>query len=268
MSRVGVIGLGNAGKRHSANLLALGHEVIGYDPRVTKELLTRQEFWEMPLHAVVVATPPSTHYTEALTAIRHGTHVFVEKPLADNFKDACAMVMAAQEAGVRLQCGYQFRHMPSVIKASLELDALSDVRFVQVLAADMAGWKPSTYARDMLLEYSHELDLLDLWSRGRITAVYAKQMSEGYLIIDVSGNRFSGMVHLANEKTAAVRARRFDALPRINWTFDVEENERAYQAELREFLNPQCPPDTGLGAMQLIDVVQRSLAGEGWVSLA
>ena len=41
------------------------------------------------VNAVYIATPPSTHATYAIMALKAGKPVYVEKPLAANYEDCC-----------------------------------------------------------------------------------------------------------------------------------------------------------------------------------
>ena len=66
--------------------------------------------------AVVVATPPSTHVDIALTAIRAGKHVLVEKPLALTSAGARTLERAAADVGVHLMVGHTFEYNPAVRK--------------------------------------------------------------------------------------------------------------------------------------------------------
>jgi predicted dehydrogenase len=61
------------------------------------------------IDAVVVCTPDHLHYPIALAAIRHGKHVFVEKPLCRCLSEVRALQLAAREAGVVSQMGNQGR---------------------------------------------------------------------------------------------------------------------------------------------------------------
>ena len=66
------------------------------------------------VHAVIIATPNSTHPLIAHAAIAAGKHVMSEKPLALNYADAKAMADAADQAGVRHMTAFTYRFVPSM----------------------------------------------------------------------------------------------------------------------------------------------------------
>lgn len=68
------------------------------------------------IDAVVIATPPSTHYRLASQALKAGKHVFVEKPLTLNRKDAEKLIETASEKGRVLMVGHVFEYSPAVNK--------------------------------------------------------------------------------------------------------------------------------------------------------
>jgi predicted dehydrogenase len=71
--------------------------------------------------AVVLATPHSLHADQIVAAANAGKHVFVEKPLALNRKEAERAVAACAAKGVVLAVGYNWRFQPALreIKAML-----------------------------------------------------------------------------------------------------------------------------------------------------
>ncbi|HZU34728.1 MAG TPA: NAD-dependent epimerase/dehydratase family protein, partial [Gemmataceae bacterium] len=85
------------------------------------------------IDAVLIATPPYHHAPCALEAIRHGLHVFVEKPMAVSLADAEATVKAAREAGVVLVVGV-FRRLFSSTRMMQAL--LASGQFGQPLQFD------------------------------------------------------------------------------------------------------------------------------------
>ncbi len=64
--------------------------------------------------AVAIATPPSTHASLAIAALRAGKHVLVEKPLADSIDDAEAMLEAAALNDRVLMCDHTYCYTPAV----------------------------------------------------------------------------------------------------------------------------------------------------------
>jgi hypothetical protein len=61
------------------------------------------------IDAVVISVPDHMHFAIAMTAIKHGKHVFVEKPLCRCVTEVRALQAAAKQAGVVTQMGNQGR---------------------------------------------------------------------------------------------------------------------------------------------------------------
>lgn len=61
------------------------------------------------IDAVVVSVPDHMHYPIAMAAVRHGKHVFVEKPLCRCITEVRALHAAAKKSGVVTQMGNQGR---------------------------------------------------------------------------------------------------------------------------------------------------------------
>jgi predicted dehydrogenase len=128
--RVAVIGVGHLGKIH-AKLLAQveGAELAGVvDPvreareQVAAELNTTAHADHTELlgriDAAIVATPTRYHHAVALDLLKHGVHVFVEKPMTLNIGDADELIAAASAAGLVLQVGHVERFNPALLAAA------------------------------------------------------------------------------------------------------------------------------------------------------
>src|SRR5690348_2482379 len=127
--RVAVIGCGYWGSKHARVLHSLEEvdEVVHVDGRHdrlralarafpgAREYTTVQA--ALPLvDAVVVATPPTSHVSLALSALAAGKHVLVEKPLATSSADGLRLIAAAEEAGGVLMAGHTFEYNAAVWK--------------------------------------------------------------------------------------------------------------------------------------------------------
>jgi predicted dehydrogenase len=72
--------------------------------------------------AVVLATPHSQHGAQILEAARAGKHVFAEKPLGLDAKEAEAAVRACAEQHLTLAVGYNWRFQPALNEVRRMLD--------------------------------------------------------------------------------------------------------------------------------------------------
>lgn len=102
-----------------------------------KEYLDFREMLEKEkdIDAVLCATPDHAHAVVTITAIRHGKHVYCEKPLTHNVWEARQVAKAAKEAGVATQMGNQ-GHSGEGIRLTCEWiwdGAIGPVR-------EVAGW--------------------------------------------------------------------------------------------------------------------------------
>src|ERR1700758_3936779 len=66
-------------------------------PRIVLKQDYEQILSDWRIHAVVVATPVSTHYPFAERALRAGKHVLVEQPLATNTQQALELLELADK---------------------------------------------------------------------------------------------------------------------------------------------------------------------------
>ena len=63
--------------------------------------------------AVILCTPTQMHASQAIQCMKAGKHVQVEIPLADNLKDAQAVVAMQRASGLVAMCGHTRRFNPS-----------------------------------------------------------------------------------------------------------------------------------------------------------
>ncbi len=77
------------------------------DARKFKDFRKMLDAMGNEIDAVIVATPDHTHAVAALACIQLGKHVYVEKPLTHNIKEARILTEAARYHGVATQMGNQ-----------------------------------------------------------------------------------------------------------------------------------------------------------------
>jgi predicted dehydrogenase len=64
------------------------------------------------VNAVYVATPPSSHATFAIMAMKAGKPVYVEKPLASNYDDCARINRISEKTGIPCFVAYYRRYLP------------------------------------------------------------------------------------------------------------------------------------------------------------
>jgi predicted dehydrogenase/RimJ/RimL family protein N-acetyltransferase len=190
---VAVVGQGSIGRRHTAILLELGHDVVAYDPdpstptspevqvaRSVRDCLRGAE-------AAVIASPSSEHPGHARAAIELGVPVLVEKPLALDAARAAELDVLARERATMLSVAMNLREHAGVLALS---ELIGGNAVGQILRASarcgswLPGWRAGSDYRDsysaraelgggVLLDVAaHELDYL-LWLAGRARSVTA-----------------------------------------------------------------------------------------------
>lgn len=91
------------------------------------------------VEAVVISTPPQFHEALAVSALRNGKHVLVEKPMAATVESCRRMVEAAQDAGRLLTVGFNHRYFPAlkVVRDAVRSGALGRLTHVRAYAGHM-----------------------------------------------------------------------------------------------------------------------------------
>lgn len=127
-SKVCVVGCGHWGKNLVRAFSEIGVLDSVYDPDMGRaEALAAKHparalkdfdavLDDVSITGVALATPAENHYEMAMAALLAGKHVFVEKPLALEWREGAAMVETARQCGKTLMVGHLLHYHPAVIK--------------------------------------------------------------------------------------------------------------------------------------------------------
>lgn len=74
------------------------------------------------VNAIYIATPPNTHASYAIQAMRAGKPVYVEKPMALNYSECLEMIKVSEETGMPLFVAYYRRTLPAFLKTKELID--------------------------------------------------------------------------------------------------------------------------------------------------
>jgi predicted dehydrogenase len=114
------------------------------------------------IEAVVIATPPDTHYALAKRALLAGKHVLVEKPLATRLEDALELAALAAEAERVLMPGHTFIYSPAVntVRELIRSGVVGDVHFITSSRMNLGRYNLDGVVSDLA---PHDLSILLHW---------------------------------------------------------------------------------------------------------
>jgi predicted dehydrogenase len=94
--------------------------------------------------AVAIATPVSTHYSLAMSALEAGKHVFVEKPLAASSQQVAELIERAEANERVLMPGHTFLYSPAVtiIKDLIDSNELGEIYFISSSRVNLGLHQP------------------------------------------------------------------------------------------------------------------------------
>lgn len=152
--RIGAIGCGYWGPNLIRNFVEIpGASVIAISdlqeesmkrimqrfPQIERSMRDYREMFDLDLDAVVIATPPATHYAIARDCLEHGLHVLVEKPITLNSADAQELIRVAETQGRILMVGHTFEYNPAVraLKQMIDSGELGDIFYIDAIRASL-----------------------------------------------------------------------------------------------------------------------------------
>jgi predicted dehydrogenase len=145
VTRVCITGVGYWGKHLARNLAGLGALAAIADPDPERLEWAADQFPGVALYpdlkgalnggevdALVIATPPPTHYPVAEEALQAGCHVLIEKPFTTGLRDAEKLIALAGEKNLTLMAGFTFLYNAAVreVKEIIQSGELGDVYYV------------------------------------------------------------------------------------------------------------------------------------------
>ena len=146
----GFIGCGEVTERKSGPAFSLvpGSSVVAVMSRNQEKAKSYAQWHNIPrwytdaqelvddpeVNAVYIATPPSSHATYAIMAMKSGKPVYVEKPLAASYPDCQRINRISEQTGVPCFVAYYRRYLPYFqrVKQLVEEGAVGKVLNVQV----------------------------------------------------------------------------------------------------------------------------------------
>ena len=193
---VGVLGVGEMGKRHAENLRRLVPDarlVAVADPfpdrarQTASELEIEKYFTSLEtmlackeVDSVVITTPDKFHASAITATARARKNIFCEKPIALTMADAEAAVAEVTKAGVRMQIGFMRRYDPGYAAAMKRIEGgeIGEPVIFKSVGRDKDAPPMSAFRSGIngMLFYTnsiHDFDLARWLMRDEVTEVHA-----------------------------------------------------------------------------------------------
>jgi predicted dehydrogenase len=200
--RIGFIACGSISHQHARRLFATGlAEIVALNDVSDQSLATFQEKFpetkDVPVYkdyremldaggldAVVIMSPHSAHFDQAMAAFDHNLHVLLEKPMVATVEQANKLIAKRDQLNKAFLISYQRHYLPEFrfMKQMIDSGDFGDVQFVSALQcqdwkrATAGTWRqePSISGGGQLNDSgSHLLDSI-MWMTGlRVESVYA-----------------------------------------------------------------------------------------------
>jgi len=199
--RIGVCGVGSIGFRH-ARLLSQRNDVMLSLCDVVPDHLDRarnlsnlekltesfEEFLDLNLDGLIVATPDRFHIPQAEAACQKGIAVLIEKPIAEGAEQVETLKRTVEQTNARVLVGYPLHYNRIFLKAKEILDsgAIGDpVSFHVMLGAYNTLIAAKNRFDDggrnkLFVDYSHEWDYIN-WFLGKVRRLAAVSHQSGKL---------------------------------------------------------------------------------------
>jgi predicted dehydrogenase len=191
--RIGVVGAGAIGRRHArycveepatalvgiadpaSDAASLGRELGVPHYRSLEDMLDAQR-----VDGIIVAVPTPLHRDVALTAVRSGIAVLIEKPITEHPAEATELIETANATGAQILVGHHRRHNPIVQQARdivrAELGQLLAINVLWAVLKPLSyfepQWRRVAGSGPVLTNLVHDVDLLRFMC-GEIVSVTA-----------------------------------------------------------------------------------------------
>ncbi|GED17165.1 inositol 2-dehydrogenase [Aneurinibacillus migulanus] len=198
--RIGIIGAGRIGKLHAENVVKLpevelkaisdifAEQIIEWATSLGIKKVTNDYktiITDPEIDAIFICSPTNTHTDIIAEAAAAGKHIFCEKPISFDIGDTKKSLQLVQEAGVKLQIGFnrRFDHNFKKVREVVASGKVGDPHIIKVTSRDPNPPSPD-YIKvsggifiDMTI---HDFDMARYLSGSDVEEVYV----QGAVLVD------------------------------------------------------------------------------------
>ena len=184
MIKVGVIGAGHLGKIHLSILNNSDFELVGFhDTDVSNsEKLSQEKGYTFfknldslinKIDAAVIVSPTTTHFGIAEKCISKGKHIFVEKPLTTDSKEARIIEKLATKKGIIGQVGFVERYNQAFISCK---EFIKNPKFIE--SHRLSDFNPRGTDVSVIMDLMiHDIDIILKINNSKVKKIDASGVS-------------------------------------------------------------------------------------------
>ena len=291
--RIGVIGVGYLGQHHARIFAELEHiELAGVsdtntaraDEIAAKHGCASFGDWKELVgqcDAVSIVTPTTTHHEIALTCLKAGKDVFIEKPITESLEEARELISEADAGSRILQVGHLERYNPAVVAAA---GLIHEPRFIEAerLSPFLGRGTDVDITLDLMI---HDIDIVTGFVQSAVKSISATgdrvltgkiDAAKAWLEFENGCKALITASRLATEKVRRLKVHQQDTYISVDYqtqevrkyykgaggiAFDVirPESREPLKEELKDFvscvLGRSCPRVSGREATQALEIV-------------
>jgi len=139
----------------------------------------KQAMTDKKLSAIVVATPPDTHYDIAREALINKKHVFIEKPMTLDVGEAENLIELSNRKNKILMVGHTFLYTPEVrkIKEIIDSGELGKIQYIHASRLNLGKFQSANVVADLS---PHDISIFNYLLDDELNSIF----SQGYSFID------------------------------------------------------------------------------------
>lgn len=114
---------------------------------------------DQSIEAIFIITPPQTHYLLAQKALLAHKHIFVEKPLTTNLKEAYALYELADKHKLKIHCDHIFLYSPAVNYLKNQIPYFGEIVYINSRRINLGLFQRNV---DVIWDLAiHDLSIID-----------------------------------------------------------------------------------------------------------
>lgn len=248
--KVGVIGVGHLGQHHVKHFASLpGADLKGvYDLDTTRANEIAKQHKTKSFNnvddllstcdAISIVTPTTQHAEVAEYCIKHGKHVFIEKPIAKTVAEADRLLSLTKKNGIVIQVGHIERLNPALL-ALKDFELKPKFIEVQRLAPYTVRGTEVPVVLDLMI---HDIDIILSLVNSPVKNIRASGVSIMTNSVDIANARIrfenGAVANLTSSRIAQIKVRKLRSFQRdmyvtIDFLLGLTEVYRAIDSDTK-----------------------------------